>query len=380
MRIVFIVVVAPQVPAARRRQRLPPPRRATRARAGLHPTVRQPVAARPAGRPPSTRRCSPRCSRSRPGSVRHSSSNSASVVAFLGAGTVALVGLLGRRVATPTVGLDRGRARRDLPDALPERSDAHGRVAVRRGRHARAARGVPRLRRSEARSQFVALGAAIGFATLTRAEGVLLGICWWRFRSACSCAGSPPARGSAASRSHSESRSQSSRRGRSATRCGSTRSCRSRTTSRRSSTARTATPPTAARNSVCGGRRSPAPVPVPASEPSRRVRRASQGFDIADPHFDEAQAANADTRAGLELRPPSRRHRCPRSRRCAYCARGVCTRRSAAGQLRVARRPAARLAAAGHVHVLGARTVRDRRRGSSSAAAVGCSGPSPQPR
>ena len=78
-------------------------------------------------------------------------------MAFVGAGTVALVGLLGRRVASDAVGLDRGGAGRGVSDALPERGDPHGRVAVRRARDARScsARTAPttiRSRRASSRS------------------------------------------------------------------------------------------------------------------------------------------------------------------------------------------------------------------------------------
>lgn len=96
-------------------------------------------------------------------------------LAFVGTGTVALVGLLGRRVASPAVGLVAAALAAIYPmlflteATLMAESLYVGLVALLLLCAYRAYDEPKPVR-------FVALGAAIGLATLTRAEGILLGI------------------------------------------------------------------------------------------------------------------------------------------------------------------------------------------------------------
>ncbi len=153
------------------------------------------------------------------------------VVAFLGAGTVALVGLLGRRVATPMVGLIAATLAAIYPmlflsEATLMAESLYVAIVTIVLLTAYRAYDDPKP------LQFVALGAAIGFATLTRAEGALLGLLV-AIPLGLFLRGLTTRARSAASRSRSGLRPRSSPRGRSATRCACTRSCRSRTTSPR---------------------------------------------------------------------------------------------------------------------------------------------------
>ena len=95
-------------------------------------------------------------------------------LAFVGSGTVALVGVLGRRVASPAVGLTAAALAAVYPmlflteATLMAESLYVGLVALLLLCAYRAYDDPKPMR-------FVALGAAIGAATLTRAEGILLG-------------------------------------------------------------------------------------------------------------------------------------------------------------------------------------------------------------
>jgi len=96
-------------------------------------------------------------------------------VAFVGAGTVALIGLLGRRVASAPVGLVAAALAAVYPmlflgEATLMAESLYVALATTVLLLAYRAFDDPKPAR------FVALGAAIGLATLTRAEGILLGI------------------------------------------------------------------------------------------------------------------------------------------------------------------------------------------------------------
>jgi 4-amino-4-deoxy-L-arabinose transferase-like glycosyltransferase len=95
-------------------------------------------------------------------------------VAFVGAGTVALVGLLGRRVASPAVGLTAAALAAVYPmlfltEATLMSESLYVMLVVLVLLFAYRAYDDPKPAR------FVALGVAVGAATLTRAEGALLG-------------------------------------------------------------------------------------------------------------------------------------------------------------------------------------------------------------
>jgi 4-amino-4-deoxy-L-arabinose transferase-like glycosyltransferase len=96
-------------------------------------------------------------------------------LAFLGAGTVALVGLLGRRVASPAVGLTAAVLAAAYPMLFLSEATMMAEslyvalVTV-------VLLGAYRAYDDPKRARFVALGLAIGLATLTRAEGLVLGI------------------------------------------------------------------------------------------------------------------------------------------------------------------------------------------------------------
>ena len=96
-------------------------------------------------------------------------------IAFVGAGTVALVGLLGRRVASPVVGLVAAALAAVypmlfLPEATLMAESLYAALVTMVLLAAYRAFDDPSAPR------FVVLGLAIGLATLTRAEGLLLGI------------------------------------------------------------------------------------------------------------------------------------------------------------------------------------------------------------
>jgi len=96
-------------------------------------------------------------------------------LAFVGAGTVALVGVLGRRVATPAVGLVAAALAAVYPmlfltEATLMAESLYVALTTVVLLAAYRAYDDPKPRR------FVALGIAIGLAALTRAEGILLGI------------------------------------------------------------------------------------------------------------------------------------------------------------------------------------------------------------
>jgi 4-amino-4-deoxy-L-arabinose transferase-like glycosyltransferase len=96
-------------------------------------------------------------------------------VAFVGAGTVALVGLLGRRVASPAAGLIAAALAAIYPmlflseATLMAESLYVALVTI-------VLLAAYRAFDEPTRARFAALGLAIGLATLTRAEGLLLGI------------------------------------------------------------------------------------------------------------------------------------------------------------------------------------------------------------
>jgi 4-amino-4-deoxy-L-arabinose transferase-like glycosyltransferase len=105
-------------------------------------------------------------------------------LAFVGAGTVALVGLLGRRVASNAVGLTAAALAAVYPmlflseATLMAESLYVGLVTL-------LLLCAYRAYDDPKPARFVVLGVAIGLATLTRAEGILLGLvivvplCWW---------------------------------------------------------------------------------------------------------------------------------------------------------------------------------------------------------
>ena len=105
IRIAFIVVVAPQVPALGDASAYHLLAEQPRARAAATSGRSTTCCSTSDARPRSTRRCSPRCSRCPARLGAHSVEQQRIFLAFVGAGTVVLVGLLGRRVASPAVGL-----------------------------------------------------------------------------------------------------------------------------------------------------------------------------------------------------------------------------------------------------------------------------------
>jgi hypothetical protein len=105
----------------------------------------------------------------------HSVEQQRMVAACIGAGTVTLVGLLGRRVASPAVGLIAAALAAVYPmlflsEATLMAESLYVALATLVLLLAYRAYDDPKPAR------FAALGVAIGFATLTRAEGILLGV------------------------------------------------------------------------------------------------------------------------------------------------------------------------------------------------------------
>jgi 4-amino-4-deoxy-L-arabinose transferase-like glycosyltransferase len=96
-------------------------------------------------------------------------------LAFVGAGTVALVGLLGRRVASNAVGLTAAALAAVYPMLFLSESTLMA-ESLYVGLVTLILLCAYRAYDDPKPARFVALGAAIGLATLTRAEGILLGL------------------------------------------------------------------------------------------------------------------------------------------------------------------------------------------------------------
>jgi 4-amino-4-deoxy-L-arabinose transferase-like glycosyltransferase len=216
-------------------------------------------------------------------------------VACVGASTVALVGLLGRRVASPTVGLIAAALAAIYPMLfLPEATLMAESLYV-------ALVTVVLLAAYRAFDEptplrFVVLGGAIGLATLTRAEGFILGIivvvplaCWLRRL---------PGRARVA---------------RAAIALGVAVAVLVPWTIRNAVRFHTFIPVSNNVATLIDGANCDATYHGPQlglwretfSENGTRAasvpqaRACFEGFDIADPHFDEARAARTHTRAGL---------------------------------------------------------------------------------
>jgi 4-amino-4-deoxy-L-arabinose transferase-like glycosyltransferase len=216
-------------------------------------------------------------------------------VAFVGATTVALVGLLGRRVASPAVGLIAAALAAIYPmlflgEATLMAESLYVALVTTVLLAAYRAFDEP------TRSRFVVLGVAIGLATLTRAEGFLLGIIvvvplasWLR---------DLPAR---------------ERVGRAAIALGIAVAVLLPWTLRNVAHFHTFIPVSNNVSTLVDGANCDATyhgeqIGLWIETFSRSGVRTTtlpqsqacfEGFDIADPHFDEAQAARTHTRAGL---------------------------------------------------------------------------------
>ena len=173
-------------------------------------------------------------------------------------------------------------------------------------------------------ARFVALGAAIGLATLTRAEGILLGVIVVASRSACCLRGLTARERHRASRDRARCRGGGDRAVDDPQR-GALPRVRAGVEQRRDarSTARTATRPTAARSSACGARRSPSSATRRAR--SRRPRRASKA-STSPIRTSTRRRPRAPTRVPGSATRAITSARSRRSRRCACCAPGACTR------------------------------------------------------
>jgi 4-amino-4-deoxy-L-arabinose transferase-like glycosyltransferase len=216
-------------------------------------------------------------------------------LAFVGSGTVALVGLLGRRVASSAVGLTAAALAAVYPmlflsEATLMAESVYVGLVVLILLFAYRAHDDPKPGR------FAALGAAIGLATLTRAEGILLGLViivplgvWlrglttreraarvgvalgvavvviapWTIRNALQFHAFVPVSNNVATLIDGAN-------------CDATYS-----------------------GSQIGLWRETFSTLGTGARPRSQALACFGGFDIADPHFDEAKAANADTRAGL---------------------------------------------------------------------------------
>ena len=215
-------------------------------------------------------------------------------VAFIGSGTVALVGLLGRRVVSPAVGLTAATLAAVYPmlflseATLMAESLYVALVVV-------VLLGAYRAYDDPKPVRFVALGVAVGLATLTRAEGILLGIVVtvplafllrdltnrarvaraaialgvalavvapWTIRNAIKMHAFVPVSNNVATLVDGAN-------------CDATYG-----------------------GTLLGLWRESFSQPGDATGPLPQAQACFQGFDIADPRFDEARAANADTRAG----------------------------------------------------------------------------------
>ena len=271
--------------------------------------------------------------------------------------TVVLVGLLGRRVASPAVGL----VAAGLAAVYPMLFQSEG-ILMAEALYALLVTLVLLLAyRAHAQptvGRFAALGAAIGFATLTRAEGFLLGLVLVVPLCPRNWAAARLANGWSGPESRSASRWSCSRRGRFATPCSSTRSCRCRTTSPRSSTARTVTP-TYSGTELGLWRESFSQVGDVARE-LPQAHACFEGFDIADPHFDEAKVASKHRRDGLTYASHHLRSQPKVMAVRVLRTWGLYAPRQQVNFETLEGRPT-RMAVARHAHVLGNAAVRDRR-------------------
>jgi hypothetical protein len=224
----------------------------------------------------------------------HSVEQQRIVVAFMGAGTVALVGLLGRRVVSPAVGLTAATLAAVYPMLFLSEATLMAEslyVAL----VALILLGAYRAYDDPKLTRFVALGIAVGLATLTRAEGLLLGvvvtvplafllrdltararvervvialgvavavIAPWTIRNAVQLHAFVPVSNNVATLVDGAN-------------CDATYG-----------------------GTLLGLWRETFSQPGNATGPLPQAQACFPGFDIADPHFDEAKAANADTRAG----------------------------------------------------------------------------------
>ena len=354
IRIVFVVVVAPKVPALGDASAYHLLAEHLAHGQGLHPAVRQPAAPHTTARPRSTRRSSRVCSSlpargwARTPSNSNASSSRSSAPAPSRSSACSAAG-----VASPRVGLIAAALAAVYPMLfLGEATLMAESLYVALVTAVLLVR-VPRVRRPEAgplrraRRRDRARDADPRRRAAARHPGA-------RSRSAGSCADlDSHASVWRGSRSRSASPLRSSRRGRSATRSGSTPSCRCRTTSRRSSTAPTATRPTAVRSSGSGARRSSQSGSQPAgADRCRRPRRASRA-STSPIRTSTKRRRRAPTRA------PASSTRAPSPRLAAEGRGGArpphvgSVRAAATGRLRVARRPPARLADARHASCTG---------------------------
>lgn len=215
-------------------------------------------------------------------------------VAFIGAGTVALVGLLGRRVATPTVGLAAAVLAALYPMLfLPEATLMAESLYV--ALITVVLLSAYRAYDDPTPARFVVLGIAIGLATLTRAEGFLLGIIvvvplarWLRDLST------------------------RERVGRAAIALGLAVAVLLPWTIRNAVRFHTFVPVSNNVSTLVDGANCDATYRGPqiglwretfsqnANPNAPQAQACFEGFDIADPHFDEARAARTHTRAGLD--------------------------------------------------------------------------------
>ena len=294
IRIVFIVVVAPQVPTLGDASAYHLLAEQPRARRRVHPAVRRPAA--PPAAPDRRVPAAVPALLSLPARLgAHSVEQQRIFVAFVGAATVVLVGLLGRRVASRAVGLIAAALAAVYPMLFLSEATLMAEslyVAL----VTLVLLGAYRAYDDPKPARFVALGAAIGLATLTRAEGILLGIVVVDPARPCCCAVSRTRARAGAGRDRARHRGRRDRavddpqRGAVPhVRAGveQRRHARRRRELRRDLRRR--------RRSACGARRSRSSATRPRTLP--QAQACFEGFDIADPHFDEAHGREHATRA-----------------------------------------------------------------------------------
>ena len=219
----------------------------------------------------------------------------------MGAGTVALVGLLGRRVASEAVGLSAAALAAVYPMLFLSESTLMA-ESLYVGLVTLILLGAYRAYDDPKPARFVALGAAVGFATLTRAEGILLGV----------VVAVPLGlflRGL----------TSRERLARVAITLGVAVAIIAPWTIRNALRFHTFVPvsnnvATLIDGANCDATYNGAQLGLwretfsqfgNAARSRPQAQACFEGFDIADPHFDEAKASNADTRAGLGY---ARRH------------------------------------------------------------------------
>ncbi|MDQ1462119.1 MAG: hypothetical protein QOI08_3603 [Actinomycetota bacterium] len=229
-------------------------------------------------------------------------------LAFVGAATVALVGLLGRRAASPGAGLVAAALAAVYPmlfltEATLMAESLYVLLVTVVLLAAYRAYDDPKP------SRFVALGIAVGLATLTRAEGIVLGVVVVVPLVACM------------RRLTTRERLQ-----RAAITLGIAVVVIAPWTIRNAVRFHTFVPVSNNAGTLIDGANCDAtyggpqiglwretfsqpggntPAAPAAAAPTDQAHTCFPGFDIADPHFDEASAANTDTRAGLHY---ARRH------------------------------------------------------------------------